>query len=274
MLSSPRRTAGWIVISLIGLAIAPLAFGQDSVGIHLLARRAPPYVPGARIRPVRTLLYAAQNDNARYRLMVFYGQPGSCGDALLTLGTDAIPNRSLGANEQNCTVSFVLTRALADRAAAALRIPRQDRSPLGEAITGTFAPSARRARRGAPVEVVLTIESPAATPTVGWERGGRSRGPRDNQFSLRIERNGQPVPPIEAQDLGGPFDYQPLSAGTTAEVRAPVAAWGDISRPGRYVVHCRYETSFVPDGIDPSDDTHRGAVWDRVFEGTIRFQVR
>src|SRR5262245_24589609 len=81
---------------------------QQPDGIYVLRRRGPPRELGARIRPARTMLYAIQNDNARYQLMVFYGSGGSCGDSLLAIGGDELPSDGYGGDAESCTGSWTL----------------------------------------------------------------------------------------------------------------------------------------------------------------------
>jgi hypothetical protein len=265
-------------ISIVALAVlAPAAALGDPTegGVFEMPRRDPRPVRGARIRATELRLYSHQNDNARYSLMVRSARVPTCPQALLDLGGELLANESWGHDDDSCDNHFGLTRAQADRAAALLSIAREDRSPIGERVTGTFTPSRRRARRGEPVEVVLTMTNPADAPAVRWQHGGRNRGPRDNQFTLSVERDGRPVTPIEAWDFGGLSALELLAPGASAEVRAPVSAWADVSQPGTYVVRCMYDTSFTQDGGDANRRTFGGAaVWERRFEGTIRFEVR
>jgi hypothetical protein len=220
------------------------------------------------------VLYSIDNANAQYQLWVRSPRRRQCRQGLLRLGTHAIASNGWGSDDTSCSVSFVIDKQTADLAAAHFSIPRQDRHVIGRDLRGVFRPVRRTIRSGEDVEVVLTIHNPTGAPAVMRYVGGRQRGARNNRFSFEVERDGHPVDPIEAWDFGGLGGFREQPAGSTGEVREHVSRWANISPPGNYVVRCRYETELAPSGVDTFDDAHRGEVWDRAFEGEIRFTVR
>jgi hypothetical protein len=246
-------------------------------GVAVTSRPAsspPLWVRARRLRGARVVLYAIDNANAQYQLWVRSARRADCGRGLLRLGPHAIASNGWGSDDTSCSVSFVIDKRMADLAAACFSIPRQDRHVIGRDLRGAFAPARRVIRRGEDLEVVLSIHNPASAPAVMRFVGGRQRGPRNNRFSFTVERDGHPVTIIDAMDFGGLGGFQEAPPGSTGEVREHLSRWADISAPGHYVVQCRYETELAPGGIDTFDDAHRGKVWDRVFEGEIRFTVR
>lgn len=229
---------------------------------------------GAALRPSVALVHAIDNQNSRYQLIARYPRRPECPQLALRLGGRWQLNESHGHDAQHCDGAFVLDPAQASAAAALLGVPRQDRSPIGERVVATFSASARAYAPGAAIEIAIRFNNPRGAPAVSWQRGGRNRGPRDNQFSFQIFRDGQPLTPIEAHDFGGLSTFEALPPSGTAEVRTPLAPWGDVSVPGRYEVRCSYQTSFVPLDADPYGPASRGRIWDRRFEGSVRFEVR
>jgi hypothetical protein len=230
---------------------------------------------GPVVRPKRTVLFSEDNANTRFQLLVEFPSGGHrCVDGAVVLGTSAVSSNGYGSNGRDCSLSFQLDATLATSAARVMRVARQDRRPAGVRVQGTFAPSAAVYRAGQLVEIVLTLQNPVGAPRVLRHQGGRQRGPRDNQFSFRITRDGQPVPEVPGMDFGGLGGAAPFDPGQSAQLRAPLDRWGDVSRPGHYVVECAYETQFSPDGARPYDDADRGAIWDRSFQGRITFDVR
>ncbi len=231
---------------------------------------------GSAIRTQKILLYARDNGNTQYVLDVrsATSSPSACGGGILSIGGDVVISESYGSGPAECSMSFEIDRPFAMRVATALSVVRQDRTAIGQALVGRFSTPQATYPPGQPIEIVLTIENPSTAPAITWRRGGRNRGARDNQFSIMITRDGAPVAPLSAPDSGGRSQMLPLAPGARQEVRAPLASWGDVSRPGRYVVECRYETELAPDGVDPYDDAQRGAMWDRAFTGTVSFTVR
>lgn len=229
---------------------------------------------GAALHVRRALLFAADNANSRFQLLAWVDGAALPGDGALVLRGAPLVSESHGSDNDVATVSFWLDAAQAAEAARLLRIPRQDRHPAAEQVTGTFAPSAPSFRVGEPVEVVLTLRNPAGAPAAQRSQGGRQRGPRDNQFSFVVRRDGREVPLREGMDFGGRSQLLPLAPGGSAQLRAPLALWADLSVPGRYAVECRYETEFSPENSRPYEEAQRGAAWDRVFTGTVQFDVR
>jgi len=226
------------------------------------------------IRRVRAILYATDNGNTRYQIYFRSPRRPQCGRALLRLGAHAIASNGWGHDDESCSVSFELDRPLADLAAAHFSIPRQDRHAIGRDLRGAFVVGSRSVRSGDDVEVTLSIHNPPGAPPIMRYVGGRQRGPRNNRFTFVIQRDGRTIASIDAPDFGGLGGFTEQASGTTGEVREHLSRWGDISVPGRYVVKCRYDTELAPAGVDAFDDANRGKVWDRAFEGVIRFTVR
>jgi hypothetical protein len=259
-----------------GVYFTSAEFDQPSPGALAAAGRQGSrwFTLGSRVRPSRVVLSSEDNHNTRYALLVESPARGACGEGVVRLGTTTLVSDSYGGGGGACTLSFELTPAMATAAARALGVPRQDRRPAGDHVVGTFGATQAVYRRGQPVEIVLTLANPVGAPRTQRHYGGRQRGPRDNQFSFTITRNGRPVEPLLGYDFGGRSTYAPLDPGGQVEIRAPLDRWGNLAARGHYVVQCRYETEFSPDGSHPSEDHQRGAVWDRVFQGTVTFDVR
>ena len=223
---------------------------------------------GSPLSSQRAEIYAGNNRNDLFFAMVYFPGTG-CSDSLLQLDAESILSTGYGSdsNSNTCNVFFSLTPVQAARAAAFFKTTRQDRHEIGERLSATFSVSDS-------LELVVRITNPPEASPVQWQKGGRNRGARDNQFSMRITRDGQPVRTIEAIDLGGLSGMMVHEPGQAIEVRAPITNWGDISIPGRYVVEGAYEIVLTPVGVRPYADGRRGEMWDRRFEGRATFEVR
>jgi hypothetical protein len=213
-------------------------------------------------------IYSVNNANTSFSLVVEYRGP-VCSSALMQLDTQAILSYSGGGETsnqpgvaRNCDVSFTLTPMQAERASKLFHTTRHTRHEIGGQLAGTFSIANSR-------YLVLRLSNPPDAPAIQWYQRGH-RGPRDDQFSMRITRNGKPVQVILAADFGGPGSFRTLNPGGQFEIRAPIAGWGDISSPGHYVVEAAYETILQPTGDFPD---HRTEVWDRRFEATVSFDV-
>lgn len=229
-----------------------------------------------KLHPLRAVLFAGDNQNTRYELMVRYRHPGmkQGGEGELVVGGDVLKTSGYGSDSDSLMLDWELSATDASRVAAMLHIARQERHPIGDALKGTFAPVQKTVKSGQLVEMELTIENPPSAPAVKYTQGGRQRGPRDDQFSFTVTRNGQPVAPISAYNLGGISTMPELAPGATATFKTTVDGWADVTAPGHYVVECRWETELAPGGVDPYDDAHRGEAWDKAFTGTVSFDVR
>ena len=228
-----------------------------------------------RVTPSKVLIYARDNGNTRFAFDARHAPP--CGPGLLMLGGRAIAGSSFGSDasgslDLRCSTHLELEAADALRAAAFFGTTRQDRRPIGESARARFVVDRAIYAVGDPIEVRVELESSGAP--VRYRRGGRNRGPRDDQFDFEVRREGVVLPRVEAWNLGGLSTFVPLGPGAAATVRTPLAPWADLSAPGRYEVRCRYETELVPFEGEPYADDARGRVWDRVFEGVVRFEIR
>jgi len=255
---------------LFGVAERSPAGGAATVSVRRSERPSTGVTVGPRITRPRVTIRSIDNQNRRFSMLVRSPRVPTCGAAVLRIGEEALLSESYGHDAAHCSQSFLLTPSQASRAARLFGTTRVTRTPLGTQLRGRFTVSQARVASGAGVEVIVTIANPAGAARVFRFAGGRNRGPRNNRFSFTIERDGQPIAAIEAPDFGGLGGFVAVEPGSSAALRADVSQWGDISTPGRYVVRCAYETELSATG----DLSGEGPVWDRRFEGEVRFQVR
>jgi hypothetical protein len=230
-------------------------------------------VPGAKLVVRRALLFSERNDNTRFQLLAWLDAPAMVQGVLIADGAALAPE-GRGGDGATGTLNFALTAEEASAAARILAIARQDRRAVAHALRASFAASHPSYALGNKVEIVLTIENPAGSPEVQLRRGGRNRGPRNDQFDFTVTRDGTTVPRVKAHNFGGMSALEPLRPGQRRELSASLDGWVQIDAPGHYVVECRYETELSPAGADPHDDAQRGAVWDEAFTGRVTFAVR
>jgi hypothetical protein len=265
------------------LACVSIVLAQEPTasGVYALTRNEQKAGPG--LREVRTAwslffvslgsalpvknaeIHGSNNANSMYNVVVRFSQM-PCGQTVLQLDGALIGSNGLSEG-MDCTLSFPLTRAQAARAEAFFGVTRRDREEIGAKLRATFSVSPR-------FELVVRIENPVGELPVHWVRGGSQRGLRDNQFAMRITRDGQPLAVIDAVSMGGISALDTFKPGETVELRAPISGWGDISRPGRYVVQGTFYTELSPIDVSRQGGLARGDRWDRSFHGTVTFQVR
>ncbi|MCB9620772.1 MAG: hypothetical protein H6724_15140 [Sandaracinus sp.] len=223
-----------------------------------------------RLSPSKVLIYARDNANTRFAFDARHEAP--CGPGLLILGGRSIAGSSYGSDSQSCSTHLELDAADAARAAAFFGTTRQERRPIGETARARFASDRAVYSVGDPIEVRVELDNPG--PPIRFRRGGRQRGPRDDQFDFEVRRDGVLLPKTEAWNFGGISTFRPLGPDAPFTVRTPLAPWVDLASPGRYEVRCRYETELVPADGEPHADDARGRIWDRTFEGVVRFEIR
>ena len=160
----------------------------------------------ACIRPQRAVLFADDNANTEFQLLVWYRDGQASDEGILVLGTKRLPSSGYGSDSTSSNVDWQLFPDDAKAAAALFHVPRQERHPIATLVTGTFAPTQKTYTRAgrAVVRIVLTLANPATADAVKYTRGGRQRGPpRRPVPRSSLTRNGVPLAPIPAFNFGG-----------------------------------------------------------------------
>ncbi len=175
---------------------------------------------------------------------------------------------SVGSDARGSEVCFLLGRADADAAAAALRIPRHDRRPLDGAVAGRFT-APPRAPRGGPIPVIVTLENRGALP-IYFAAGGAYRGSgRDNRFSFTVERDGQRQPDAgTSMHFGGLGGNLLLRPGERRTVETDLRLWCACAAPGRYAVRATYATELAATASPRVDEQ-----WDHVVAGAFDLTI-
>ncbi len=239
------------------------------------------------------MVRSASNDNERFVVEVRYAGASieTCSElALLIDGSWVAGAPGVGWDDTfGCYASFAVPRLVARRVAETFGISREDRTEVGGGLRARFDVYSPRVYSGLSFErrrsmlaklrpaemctqfIVARIENPAGAPEVLLRKGGRYRGPRNNRFAFRVRRDGVLLENHEAPDLGGVEGLILMAPSDVFTASASLDRWADVSRPGAYEVECRYETTLSPpDGPAP---VARRDLWDRVFSGTVRFEV-
>ena len=257
----PRRS---LLLALLGLPFAALAlpmgtpstdglfFGIDGPDGPVLQER----LPFARPR-----LFSQDNENTRFTAWFSTARFSDDRRLFLRHGARIWPVGSRGGDDTAWSVSLEVDRDTAQRLAAWLEIPLQERTPLGGGLRGVWDHPG-----GTTIRVRITNHGDRP---VGMIVGGRQRGPRDNQLSFEVLRDGELLPPLDGWDFGGPCGVRVLAPGETHEASADATKWADLSRPGRYEVRCRYEVSLVPGAEFPPWPDRAHETWEAAFTGSV-----
>lgn len=226
----------------------------------------------ARIRDAS--LYSSSNDNDQYRFIARLTRRRAGSVIVLACDQRAFVSRGEWSDSRGQFAEFWIDRRCADAASRVSGAARLDRRSVGEGVTGRFSVPARSFAAGAAIEVALSIENGSSVLPVQRRVGGQQRGPRDNQFSFRVFRNGVLLPETPGPDFGGPTGFVALQPGGVVELRAPLDRWANLTVPGEYRVECSYETELAPDGAQPFAPTQRHLVWTRRFSGVVEFRIQ
>jgi hypothetical protein len=209
-------------------------------------------------------IHGHNNANNPYDVVVSFSSGALCGSAILRLDGVLFGSGGLIDGASYCKQSFRLNRAQTARAEAIFKVTRKDRHEIGEKLIATFSVSPK-------FELVLRIENPPVAPAVRWTRYGSGR--RDDQFSMRVTRDGKPLatmdPPPSIVSIISSVGL--LRPGESVELRAPISSWGDISRPGHYVVQGAFSTELFEAGTESPAGLGHSDQWDRRFQGTVTF---
>jgi hypothetical protein len=228
---------------------------------------------GAAFTPGTPRLYSVDNANAKYQFAGTAPEPLEKIGAYLHLGGETLAAESVGQSNGTPLFFFTLDAATATSVSSLFGIPKADRTPLDQGITGVF--TIGDAHVGQPVPLTLTLTKQSG-PTVGLVTGGRDRGPRDNRFSCSAVHEGVALPVKDAPDLGGMYDTPPFAAGDQRELHADLTSWVDFASPGAYSVTCRWigeldrlDATGAPPGPERNQDR-----WDLTVEQTLDVRVR
>jgi hypothetical protein len=191
----------------------------------------------------------------------------------LELGDRRIKSSGIGRDSTGPSVDLQVDRETAIALAHALSIPLHERHQLDAGMRYTWRfPHAISPNAPATITLVATNTGPT---TVGFEIGGRQRGPRDNRFTFAVTRDdGTALPQKDGWDLGGISYYKQLAPGESAEVSADLESWVRLDRPGRYTVTASHETELSKDGEMPSYPDGAADVWAITASGQGAIVVR
>jgi hypothetical protein len=203
-------------------------------------------------------VYSIANDNSRFQIML---RTDSTHDQFptLELGDRALKANGYGGDSTGTFVDLQVDRADAAAIATALHVPLHERTRLDAEMRYTWRFPSQIARN-APAIVTLVATNTGSAP-IGFEIGGRQRGPRDNRFAFSVTRDGIALTAQDAPDFGGISYFKHLGPGESAEVSADLRGWVALDRPGRYAITATHETDLSKAGEMPHYPDGAADVW-------------
>ena len=133
----------------------------------------------------------------------------------------------------------------------------------------SWLPSAPQYSAGDEVTATLRIEN-VGTNTVAFQKGGRQRAARDNQYVFSARYNGEHVADIgSSSHLGGLSGTVILRQGEVFEDRVNLNKWFAFDRPGTYDIHGAYYLAFR----EP-DDQSFFTIWEDYASADFQVMIR
>ena len=218
-------------------------------------------------------VYSVDNANSRFELQLETGPLSDDAVPTLVVGDRHITTGGVNRDATHTSIDVTIDRDIAIQIAHALSIPLHERHRLDAGMRYTWK-FPHELRPGAPAIITLVATNTGPT-TVGFEIGGRQRGPRDNRFTFTVTRDdGTVLASKDGPDFGGISYYKKLAPGQSAEVSADLESWAVLDRPGRYTVAASHETDLSKDGEMPSSPDSGADLWTITATGQGAIVVR
>jgi len=206
----------------------------------------------------RSSVYSVSNQNDAYIVSV---EPDDVSQdssprLVLCVGKECLTWASSGGSNGKIQVAYRANRQQADKAAAFLKVPRNDRQHPGHKLQAEFTPAKNSFKRGEDIVVTMKLTNVGDVP-ITYAKGGEyhSEIPRCNRFAFVISYDGKVRKDIGSSDNGGGmFSPRMLKPGESDSVEENLLNWGTFSRPGKYQVHCRYRLDLT---IPPPGESRR-----------------
>src|SRR5262249_28752585 len=106
--------------------------------------------------------------------------------------------------------------------------------------------------------------------TLSFQKGGRNRALRDNQYIFSAYWNGKQVADIgSSYHMGGLSTRKVLKPGETFEDRVSLSKWFAFDKGGLYEVHGAYYMEFY----DPNASTWR-PIWEDYVSADFQIRIK
>jgi len=246
---------------------AALVRAQDGELVRLGTRRA--------LQILKAEIFSENNENTRFRLSVTvpYDPDLRSSSYILFVDGTAYQQRGAGSSQKDTSSAsfyYIMGDYNATQVAKYFGAPLRYRKHPGYDLQVSFTPSKQEFDHGEEVIVTLRITN-VGTKAVSFIKGGRNRGPRDNQYTFSATYRGKQVEDVgPVYDFGGIAATRILRTGDVFEDKVNLRKWFPFKEgAGLYEIHGSYYLGFQ----DPDDDSWR-TIWDdyasRDFAVTIK----
>jgi hypothetical protein len=201
-------------------------------------------LPGARrdAEVLKKRLKATSNANTSFRLLIAIPKVELQQDPCVVVAGSVYP--LTGAGSPDPQTSQLIFAIPGDEKAKAVAqhfgIPVEYSRHPGHRLRVFFTPGKDSFTRGEEVTATLRIVNLGTEPVV-FTKGGRARGPRDNQYIFSAYRSGQSVPDRGSnQNQGGDIGAVVVQPSATYEDKVSLSKWFEFKDAGRYEIHGSY----------------------------------
>jgi hypothetical protein len=191
-------------------------------------------------------------------------------DHVLVLDETAYKQNGSGSSQDAfCSLSFSIQgQEKAEEVAKHYSIQPRYRVHPGYQLAVGFFPEWGKFIQGEEIKVTLRIKNVGNGP-VAFQKGGRNRAPRDNQYSFLGIYQGKTVPDKGSSFHFGGLSYRAiLKPGEVFEDEVDLTQWFAFEKTGPYQILGSYYMSFS----DPADDFGR-TIWEDYITAEFWIQV-
>lgn len=246
---------------------APRIVCQDGRQVFLGARQD--------LKIKRSRLSSVDNANTRFLLSVTVPYEDAVGSStyVLLVGGTAYRQTGLSASPgKTSTLSFYISgEDKVKEVSKYLDAPPHCRTHPQYALLVFFTPAKQEFSVGEEVTVTLHIKN-VGPNVVAFEKGGRDRAARDNQYVFCAYYNGKQVEDIgTTNNDGGWLVSRVLKPGDVFENTINLSKWFSFRDPGLYQIHGAYYLAFN----DPKPNSW-GTIWEDYASAdfTVRIKER
>jgi hypothetical protein len=215
-------------------------------------------------------ILSQSNANDRWSAFVCFPQAGFLEGDRYTVVLAGKARRINGwgkSGDREYDFGLLLDAAEVEPARALFGLPVLPRHHPGYRIDGAFSTAKAVYEPGEKISVTLVIRNVGDQPFF-FQRGGRQRGPRDDQFVFAGEGPDGSLEIKQAFDFGGMSVIQPIPAHGELSLDVDLGGWIDARKPGTYQLTASY---LLP---VHEDDASAFAVWEDWLTRPFSFEVR
>jgi hypothetical protein len=204
-------------------------------------------------------LFSANNQNEQFHLYIGTSYHKDRPWYIFLIDGKAYKQSSSGSSHKKTTsLSFNIPgKKQAEKIAKYFSIKPQYRKHPGYNLSVKFIPQKKSFNKNEEVWVTLQIKN-IGKNTIAFQKGGRNRAVRDNQYRFVAEYNGKQVKDIGSNHHSGGMSIKRiLKPGSDFTDKISLSKWFDFEKPGIYQILGSYYMAF----FQSDNDSYR-SIWE------------